>query len=201
MFNRPVRNDENISSSRSPRLTRMTSNSGNASLHLSASSPSLTRLLEVAREETLLSSSRAKSISKAALSSVAAYFDNLVVTGESNEAQTIAALKAYKHRLVYVQKALYHLYILTRNAATAAAAADYQNAMQTPRIDLLDIVTEVMQLHAKSQSVQLAATTCIFNLTRDNLYTSVPAHVLTKVINLVLTTMINYPNCQTVIFF
>lgn len=120
------------------------------------------------------------------------------MTGESNEAQTIAALRAYKYRLVYVQKALYHLYILTRNAASADATVS--NVMlSTSRQELLEIVVELMQIHSKSQSVQLAATTCIFNLTKDNLYTTITSsHMLTQVINLVLTTMINYPNCQAV---
>lgn len=112
-------------------------------------------------------------------------FGSFKVTGESNEAQVIASLKTYKNRLIYIQKALYHLYLLTRG-------------LQETRLDLLDLIMELMQIHSKSQSVQLAATTCIFNQTKANMYTNVPAHMLSNIINMVLNTMISYPNCVTV---
>lgn len=112
----------------------------------------------------------------------------LVVTGESNESQLIASLKQYKTRNIYVQKALYHLFILSRN-------------FQETKIELLELIGELMQIHSKSQGVQLAATTCIFNLTRMNMYTNIPSSVLSQIINSILSTMVNYPNTIIVCFF
>lgn len=107
------------------------------------------------------------------------------MTGESNERQIVAALRTYKNRVAYIQKALYHLYILSRG-------------FDETRLDLLELIVELMHVHAKSQGVQLAATTCVFNLTKVNMYTSLPGQVLGQIINTVLNTMANYPNCAAV---
>lgn len=61
------------------------------------------------------------------------------------------------------------------------------------RVDLLQLILELMHIHSKSQSVQLAATTCVYNLTKQNLYALIPSSVLSQVINTITTTMLNYP--------
>ena len=103
------------------------------------------------------------------------------MTGESTEAQLISSLKHYKPRHNYIQNALYHLFVITRN-------------YEQTRCDILELIIELMNLHNKSQSVQLAATTCICNLTRENLYTAIPKAFLTQIVNSVVTTMQNFPN-------
>jgi len=105
----------------------------------------------------------------------------LKVTGESTESQLMSSLSFYKSRHVYVQKSLYHMFSLTKN-------------MPNTRIDLLELILELMRIHSKSQSVQLAATTCIFNLTQQNCYAQIPADLLTQIVNSVLINMQSFPN-------
>lgn len=107
--------------------------------------------------------------------------NDLIVTGESNESQLVASLKYYKTRNIYVQRALYNLFIFSRN-------------FQETKIELIELILELMQIHSKSHGVQLAATTCIFNLTRLNLYTKIPKHILSHIIASILKTMITFPN-------
>lgn len=147
-------------------------------LHISASSPALTSLIN---ESQALSQRSNQLLVKLQTNSSARKLTDLIVTGESTESQLISSLRHYKTRHIYVQKALYHLFMLTKN-------------YQTTRVDLIQIVIDLMQIHSKSQSVQLAATTCIFNLTRQNLFMNLSANVLTQIINTILATMLNYPN-------
>lgn len=141
-------------------------------LHTSASSPSLSNFInQIESSPQRILAIKIKQSNQS----------DLVVTGESTEAQLVSSLKYYKTRHVYIQKALCHLFMLTRN-------------YQETRVDLLQIVLDLMQIHSKSQSVQLAATTCIYNLTRNNLYVNIPSNVLTQIINIILSAMANYPN-------
>ena len=103
------------------------------------------------------------------------------MTGEATESQLIASLKYYKTRHNYIQKALYHLFELSRN-------------YQETRVDLLQLIIELMHIHIKSQSVQLTATTCVYNLTKQNLCINIPNSLLTNTVNTILTVMQNYPN-------
>ena len=107
--------------------------------------------------------------------------NKIKVTGESTEQQLISSLKYYKTRHLYIQKALNRLYALTKS-------------FQETRIDLLLLIIELMLIHNKSQSVQLAATSCIFNLTWQKLNPTIPNYIITQIINTVLTTMQNFPN-------
>lgn len=109
--------------------------------------------------------------------------NELIITGESTESQLIASLKYYKTRHLFVQKALNRLFVLTRN-------------FQETRVDLLVLIIDLMHLHKLSQSVQLAATSCIFNLTwqKLNLTSCIPNYILTQIINTILNTMQHFPN-------
>ncbi len=95
----------------------------------------------------------------------------------------IASLKCYKSRHLYVQRALNRLFLLTKN-------------FEETRTDLLLLIIELMQIHNKSQSVQLAATSCVFNLTwqKMNLNNKIPAYIISQIINSILITMQNFPN-------
>lgn len=109
--------------------------------------------------------------------------NELIITGESTEQQLISSLKYYKTRHLFVQKALNRLFVLTRN-------------FQETRLDLLVLIIELMHAHKLSQSVQLAATSCIFNLTWQKLHLKpcIPSYILTQIINTVLNTMAHFPN-------
>ena len=51
-----------------------------------------------------------------------------------------------------------------------------------------------MVLHIKSQSVQLAATSCVYNLILKKTATHLPNYVGTQLINTIINTMKNFPN-------
>ena len=110
---------------------------------------------------------------------------SLIVTGESSEHQLMASLKYYKNRHNYVQKSLYHLFELSRN-------------FRETRVQFLEMIVELMYIHNKTQSIQLVATTCIFNLTRQEMYKSVPLPILSQIINVIISVMQAYPSTAIV---
>lgn len=65
---------------------------------------------------------------------------------------------------------------------------------QTPGdpLKLLELITESMNQHGKLQSVQLAATSCIYCIIIKHV--NLPSELLTKIVNSVLNTMKNFPN-------
>jgi hypothetical protein len=109
----------------------------------------------------------------------------LTVTGESSEHQLMASLKYYKNRHNYVQKTLYHLFELSRS-------------FRETRVPFLEMIIELMYIHSKIQSVQLVATTCIFNLTRQDMYKCVPLNVISRIITVIISVMQAYPNTAIV---
>ena len=109
----------------------------------------------------------------------------LTVTGESSEPQLMASLKYYKNRHNYVQKSLYHLFELSRS-------------FRETRVPFLEMIIELMYIHSKIQSVQLVATTCIFNLTRQDMYKSIPLNVLSRIITVIISVMQAYPSTAIV---
>ncbi len=109
----------------------------------------------------------------------------LTVTGESSEHQLMASLKYYKNRHNYVQKSLYHLFELSRS-------------FRETRVPFLEMIIELMYIHSKIQSVQLVATTCIFNLTRQDMYKSIPLNVLSRIITVIISVMQAYPSTAIV---
>lgn len=148
----------------------LTHHSDSKTFHTSLSSPSLINLQRNS-EKCTFKELRLKELN---------------ITGESTESQIISSLKHYKSRPTYLQKALYNLFILTRN-------------FDVTKADLVQIVIEVMHSNIKSQSIQLAATTCVYNLTKHNLYLNLPQQLLTQLINTILVVMLNYPNTLIVI--
>jgi Zyg-11 protein homolog len=106
----------------------------------------------------------------------------------SNELQLLASLKYYKNRQNYIQKSLYHLFELSKN-------------FKRTRVDLIELIIQLMRIHSKSQSVQLAATTCIFNLTRQDLHKNIPDTVLSQIVNVIINSMQIYPSTAIVCLF
>ena len=97
----------------------------------------------------------------------------------------MASLKYYKNRHNYIQKALYHLFELSRS-------------FRETRVPLIELIVELMHIHGKSQSVQLAATTCIYNLTRQEMPKAIPVQVLSHTVHVILSAMQSYPSTSIV---
>ena len=55
-----------------------------------------------------------------------------------------------------------------------------------------------MQIHLKSQTIQIAATACLYNLTKQQLSHSIPLLFLNHVVDVVLKIMEYYPNVSQI---
>ncbi|KAK7864900.1 hypothetical protein R5R35_001989 [Gryllus longicercus] len=109
------------------------------------------------------------------------YNDQLVVTGTATEAQILEALRRYSHRPQYVQKCLYNLFRLTPIFSDA-------------RVDVIELVLPGMMLHTQQFGVQMAATACLYNLTKGDLAYKIHPKILKRVVELTLTAMETFPN-------
>ncbi|XP_051954152.1 protein zyg-11 homolog [Xyrauchen texanus] len=108
---------------------------------------------------------------------------SLTVTGEANEMQICEALRRYSEREGFVREALFHLFSLT-------------HAIEKPRPDILKFVALGMKNHPATLNVQLAASACVFNLTKQDLAFGIPVRLLGKVTQLLLEAMKTFPNHQ-----
>uniref|UniRef100_A0A4W6CZM8 Zyg-11 family member, cell cycle regulator n=1 Tax=Lates calcarifer TaxID=8187 RepID=A0A4W6CZM8_LATCA len=108
---------------------------------------------------------------------------NLKVTGEANETQICEALRRYSEREGFVREALFHLFSLT-------------HVMEKPRPDILKLVVLGMKNHPATLNVQLAASACVFNLTKQDLAAGMPVRLLSTVTQLLLEAMRTFPNHQ-----
>lgn len=107
----------------------------------------------------------------------------IVVTGEANEVQILEALRRYISRSQYVQKSLYTLFSLTQN-------------LVKPRQDIIKHVLPGMKSHPKQLGVQMAATACLYNLTKGEVSQKIHPACLRKVVELTLLSMENFPKHQ-----
>uniref|UniRef100_A0A672ZV27 Zyg-11 homolog (C. elegans) n=1 Tax=Sphaeramia orbicularis TaxID=375764 RepID=A0A672ZV27_9TELE len=105
------------------------------------------------------------------------------VTGEANETQICEALRRYSEREGFVREALFHLFSLT-------------HVMEKPRPDILKLVVLGMRNHPATLNVQLAASACVFNLTKQDLAAGMPVRLLSTVTQLLLEAMRTFPNHQ-----
>ncbi|KAF3835037.1 hypothetical protein F7725_027595 [Dissostichus mawsoni] len=108
---------------------------------------------------------------------------NLKVTGEAYETQICEALRRYSEREGFVREALFHLFSLT-------------HVMEKPRPDILKLVVLGMKNHPATLNVQLAASACVFNLTKQDLAAGMPVRLLSTVTQLLLEAMRTFPNHQ-----
>ncbi|XP_060722718.1 protein zyg-11 homolog [Tachysurus vachellii] len=107
----------------------------------------------------------------------------LKVTGEANETQICEALRRYSEREGFVREALFHLFGLT-------------HVMEKARPDVLKLVALGMKNHPNTLNVQLAASACVFNLTKQDLAFGMPVGLLGHVTQLLLEAMKTFPNHQ-----
>lgn len=83
----------------------------------------------------------------------------------------------------FVREALFHLFSLT-------------HSMEKPQPELLKLVVTGMKNHSTNLPVQLAASACVFNLTKQDLAGGMPVRLLTEVTRLLLKAMEHFPNHQ-----
>ncbi|KAH0618613.1 hypothetical protein JD844_017984 [Phrynosoma platyrhinos] len=110
---------------------------------------------------------------------------NLKVSGEANETQISEALKRYSERAFFVREALFHLFNLTP-------------IMEKTKPEILKLVVIGMRNHPLNLPVQLAASACVFNLTKQDLAAGMPVRLLADVTHLLLKAMEHFPNHQQI---
>lgn len=108
---------------------------------------------------------------------------SLIVSGCGTEKQVLESLKRYPERRFFVQKSLYHLYSYTQN-------------MSEPRVDIIELILPGMQKHCRTLGIQMAATACLYNLSRGQLGQKIHPIWLKKIVDLTLTAMQNFPKHQ-----
>ncbi|CAG9861304.1 unnamed protein product [Phyllotreta striolata] len=105
---------------------------------------------------------------------------NLIVASLGNEEQIKVTLLRYKDKATYVQKALYHLFQLT-------------STFHEAQPDMFNLVLPVMEAHSNIFGVQLAATACLYNLTRGELSKNIHPKALSRGVRLTLHAMEYFP--------
>lgn len=105
---------------------------------------------------------------------------DLTVAGLGNEDQIKNALRKHYDRHSYVQKALYHLFQLT-------------GSFSSSRPDVFELVLPAMAAHPGKFGVQMAATACLYNLTRAEISKRIHPKLLSRAVHLTLNAMECYP--------
>ncbi|MEE6495569.1 hypothetical protein FKM82_002084 [Ascaphus truei] len=105
------------------------------------------------------------------------------VSGEANQTQIAEALRRYSERSFFVREALFHLFSLT-------------HVMDKANPEMLKLVVTGMRNHPTNLPVQLAASACVFNLTKQDLAAGMPVKLLADVTHLLLEAMKHFPNHQ-----
>lgn len=90
-----------------------------------------------------------------------------------SEEELKLTLKKYADRSGYVQKALYHLFQLT-------------NSFKAARPDVFDLVLPVMEANIYRFGIQMAATACLYNLSRGDLAKAIHPTALSRGVGLTL---------------
>ncbi|XP_075228477.1 protein zyg-11 homolog B-like isoform X2 [Lycorma delicatula] len=109
------------------------------------------------------------------------YRPDLQVAGTATEEQILLGLKRYTSRPWFVQKCLYNLFRLTPTFTDA-------------RVDIIELVLPGMQQHPQAFGVQMAATACLYNLTKGDLASKIHPRILARVVELSLDAMETFPD-------
>ncbi|KAI5729758.1 protein zyg-11 homolog [Diaphorina citri] len=107
---------------------------------------------------------------------------DLQVAGTVNETQIILSLELYCSKQSYVQKCLYKLFRLTQ---------DYHTS--DPRPDIIRLVLQAMNRHENVYGIQMAATACVYNLTKGPQAKKIHPTLLRHVVQSTLNAMANFP--------
>lgn len=110
-------------------------------------------------------------------------FNDIVVTGIATEKQILQAMQTYSNRPTFVQKSLCYLYNYTINT-------------EDERADVIDMILPVMRKHSKVVSIQMAATACLYNLTKAKVGEKIHPKWLSGVVGATLNAMEHFPTHQ-----
>ncbi|CAF3041578.1 unnamed protein product [Rotaria sp. Silwood2] len=100
------------------------------------------------------------------------------------EPYLIESLKRYRDRSGFVQKILYYIFFLTRSFRS-----------KQPNL-LIELILHVISIHSNLQTVQMASTACIYNLTRTPMTERIHVKYLAQIVQATMNVMATFPNQQ-----
>jgi len=106
---------------------------------------------------------------------------SLVVTGSANEDQILESLARYPKRVRCTQISLFDLFSLTQQ-------------FTEPRVNVIQLILRAMRLHPSEYHIQIAATACLYNLTKGEIGQKIHPRILKDVVHCTLAAMENFPN-------
>jgi len=115
---------------------------------------------------------------------------DLAVSGFGTEAQILEALKRYLSRPQYIQKTLYYLFKMT--------TGNYEPKidMNVPRVDIIAKVLSCAREYPSVFPIQMAATACLFNLSKSDLGAKIHPKILKEIVKADLDAMETFPQHQ-----
>lgn len=102
------------------------------------------------------------------------------------EPYLIEALARYQDRASFVQKTLYYVFFLTRS---------FPSKQQQY---LLELILDAMATHSTLQSVQMASTACIYNMTRAPINEQIHVKCLAQLVQATMNVMATFPSHKQV---
>jgi len=120
----------------------------------------------------------------------AEYRPQLLVSGFGTEQQILEALNRYLARPQYIQKTLYYLFKMT--------TGNYEPKidMNQPRVDIISRVLSCAKEYPTVFPIQMAATACLFNLSKSDLGAKIHPKILREIVKTDLDAMETFPQHQ-----
>jgi len=115
---------------------------------------------------------------------------HILLSGFGTECQILEALKRYLARPQYIQKTLYYLFKMT--AGTYTPRID----MTVPRVDIITRVLSCAKEYPTVFPIQMAATACLFNLSKADLGAKIHPRILREIVQADLDAMETFPQHQ-----
>merc|ERR1719193_1549766 len=114
----------------------------------------------------------------------------IVVSGFGTETQILEALKRYLSRPQYIQKTLYYLFKMT------TGNLEPKIDMNVPRVDIIFKVLSCAKEYPTVFPIQMAATACLFNLSKSELGAKIHPKILREIVKADLDAMETFPQHQ-----
>ena len=115
---------------------------------------------------------------------------SLATSGFGSEQQILEALRRYLTRPQYIQKTLYYLFKMT--------TGNYEPRidMGVPRVDIISRVLSCAKEYPTVFPIQMAATACLFNLSKSDLGAKIHPKILKEIVKADLDAMETFPQHQ-----
>jgi len=112
------------------------------------------------------------------------------ISGFGTEQQILEALRRYLSRPQYIQKTLYYLFKMT--------TGNYEPKidMKVPRVDIISKVLFCAKEYPTVFPIQMAATACLFNLSKSELGQNIHPKILKEIVRTDLDAMETFPQHQ-----